>query len=34
LNGVLFVDRVKNPIALNKELSAHGFATKDVQAIK
>jgi peptide deformylase len=34
LNGVLFVDRVKNAIALNKELSAHGFATKDVQAIK
>jgi peptide deformylase len=34
LNGVLFVDRVKNAIALNKELSAHGFATKDVQAIR
>lgn len=34
LNGVLFVDRVKNAIALNKELSSHGFLTKDVQAIK
>ena len=34
LNGVLFVDRVKNAIALNKELTAHGFAAKDVQAIK
>ena len=34
LNGVLFVDRVKNAIALNKELTTHGFATKDVQAIK
>ena len=34
LNGVLFVDRVKNPIALNKELTSHGFAPKDVQAIK
>lgn len=33
LNGVLFVDRVKNAITLNKELSAHGFAAKDVQAI-
>jgi peptide deformylase len=34
LNGVLFVDRVQNPIALNKELSKHGFFAKDVQAIK
>lgn len=34
LNGVLFVDRVKNAIALNKELSSHGFLAKDVQAIK
>ena len=34
LNGVLFVDRVKNAIALNKELSSHGFLVKDVQAIK
>ncbi|HBC43704.1 MAG TPA: peptide deformylase [Pseudanabaena sp.] len=34
LNGVLFVDRVKNAVALNKELTAHGFAPKDVQAIK
>jgi len=34
LNGVLFVDRVKNPVALNKELTAHGFAPKDVQAIQ
>jgi peptide deformylase len=33
LNGVLFVDRVKNAIALKKELSAHGFLTKDVQLI-
>ena len=34
LNGVLFVDRVKNASALNKELSTHGFLTRDVQAIK
>ena len=34
LNGVLFVDRVKNAVALNKELVAHGFATKDVQALQ
>ena len=34
LNGVLFVDRVKNAVALNKELTAHGFATKDVQAVQ
>ena len=30
LNGVLFVDRVKNAIALNKELTAHGFAAQDL----
>jgi peptide deformylase len=34
LNGVLFVDRVKNAVALNKELTAHGFATKDVQTVQ
>lgn len=31
LNGVMFVDRVQNAIALNKELSKHGFNPKDVQ---
>lgn len=31
LNGVLFVDRVDNALALNQELSKHGFS---VQAVK
>ncbi|MEO0768482.1 MAG: peptide deformylase [Cyanobacteria bacterium J06649_4] len=34
LNGVMFVDRVENAIALNQELNKNGFAVKDVQAIK
>ncbi|MEO1620215.1 MAG: peptide deformylase [Cyanobacteria bacterium J06632_3] len=34
LNGVMFVDRVENSIALNQELNKNGFAIKDVQAIK
>lgn len=34
LNGVMFVDRVQNEIALTKELDKHGFSVKDVQAIK
>jgi len=33
LNGVMFVDRVQNAIALNKELSKHGFSVDDVQAV-
>jgi peptide deformylase len=33
LNGVMFVDRVQNAIALNKELSKHGFSVGDVQAM-
>lgn len=33
LNGVLFVDRVENQIALNAELSKHGFAAKAVKPI-
>ena len=31
LNGVLFVDRVENQIALNAELSKHGFSAKAVK---
>jgi len=34
LNGVLFVDRVQNANALNKELSKFGFSVKDVNSIK
>lgn len=34
LNGVMFVDRVQNAIALKKELTKHGFALEDVQSIK
>jgi len=34
LNGVMFVDRVQNEIALKKELTKHGFSIEDVQAIK
>lgn len=33
LNGVLFVDRVDNAIALNTELSKHGFSTQHVKPI-
>jgi peptide deformylase len=34
LNGVLFVDRVQNMVTLTKELTKHGFAVKDVEAVK
>lgn len=34
LNGVLFVDRVENSIALNQELQKNGFAIKHVQKVK
>jgi peptide deformylase len=34
LNGVMFVDRVQNAIALNKEFNKHGFSVKDVQVVK
>ncbi|MEM6868687.1 MAG: peptide deformylase [Cyanobacteria bacterium P01_C01_bin.121] len=34
LNGVMFVDRVENAIALNQELSKNGFAIKDVKKVK
>jgi peptide deformylase len=33
LNGVMFVDRVDNAIALNQELSKNGFKIKDVQKL-
>jgi len=33
LNGVMFVDRVDNAIALNQELKKNGFAIKDVKKI-
>lgn len=33
LNGVMFVDRVDNAIALNQELKKHGFAVKDVKSV-
>ncbi|MGB7087715.1 MAG: peptide deformylase [Phormidesmis sp.] len=33
LNGVMFVDRVENAIALNQELKKNGFALKDVKKI-
>ncbi|MFE4106335.1 peptide deformylase [Almyronema epifaneia] len=31
LNGVMFVDRVDNALALNQELQKHGFSAGDVQ---
>ncbi|HIK43844.1 MAG TPA: peptide deformylase [Leptolyngbyaceae cyanobacterium M65_K2018_010] len=34
LNGVLFVDRVENGLALNQELKKNGFYLKDVQPVK
>ena len=34
LNGVMFVDRVDNAIALNQELKKNGFAIRDVKKIK
>lgn len=33
LNGVMFVDRVDNAIALNQELAKNGFAIKDVKKV-
>jgi peptide deformylase len=33
LNGVLFVDRVENQIALNQELKKRGFSASDVRHI-
>jgi len=33
LNGVMFVDRVQNNLALNQELTKHGFNTKTVQPL-
>ncbi|NEP19097.1 MAG: peptide deformylase [Leptolyngbya sp. SIO4C1] len=33
LNGVVFVDRVENAIALNQELQKNGFSAKDVQKV-
>lgn len=34
LDGVMFVDRVQNAIALNQELQKQGFSAKDVRAIE
>lgn len=33
LNGVLFVDRVENSLALNQELNKYGFSPKAVQPV-
>ncbi len=33
LNGVLFVDRVSNQLALTQELQKFGFSAKDVKAV-
>jgi len=33
LNGVLFVDRVENQLALTQELKKRGFSTQDVRSI-
>jgi peptide deformylase len=33
LNGVMFVDRVNNAIALNQELNKHGFSPQAVKSI-
>lgn len=33
LNGVLFVDRVENSLALNQELAKHGFSAKAVKPV-
>jgi peptide deformylase len=33
LNGVMFVDRVENGIALTQELKKHGFALDDVRPV-
>ncbi|BAU11967.1 peptide deformylase [Leptolyngbya sp. NIES-3755] len=34
LNGVLFVDRVDNQLALTQELKKRGFSTNDVRAVR
>ena len=34
LNGVMFVDRVENAIALTQELDKNGFAVKDVKKVR
>ncbi|AFY68306.1 peptide deformylase [Geitlerinema sp. PCC 7407] len=34
LHGVLFVDRVDNALALNQELTKHGFAANAVQPVR
>lgn len=33
LNGVLFVDRVENKLALTQELAKHGFSTQAVKSV-
>ena len=33
LNGVMFVDRVDNALALTNELQKNGFSTKDVKSV-
>lgn len=33
LNGVMFVDRVDNALALNQELAKHGFSSRAVQPV-
>jgi peptide deformylase len=33
LNGVMFVDRVENALALTDELKKHGFSTHAVKPI-
>ncbi len=34
LNGVMFVDRVDNALALNQELSKHGFSAQAVKSVE
>ncbi|MBD3881749.1 peptide deformylase [Phormidium tenue FACHB-886] len=34
LNGVMFVDRVDNTLAMNQELTKHGFAPNAVKPVK
>ncbi|HBY81481.1 MAG TPA: peptide deformylase, partial [Cyanobacteria bacterium UBA11148] len=34
LNGVMFVDRVQNNLALTEELKKHGFSTQAVKPIE
>lgn len=33
LNGILFVDRVENALALNQELTKHGFSAQSVKPV-